>query len=392
MAEIRQNLQDNTLTIYMDGRLDSNNVSAAQTEIEAIRTSEPHENFVLDLEKLEYISSAGLREVLRLRKAEPSLRVINVSIDVYDVFEMTGFTDMITIEKAYRRMVVDGCTVIGEGAKGTVYRYDPETIVKVYKNQDALPAIQHERAMARQAFVLGIPTAISYDVVKVGEHFGSVFELLNAKSYSQLLIEEPENFDKYAKMFADMLRQIHETTVPIKDMESIKPTIYKWIRNASKVLSPECVAHLTEMVDATPDLDHMIHGDYHTNNVMVQNGESLLIDMDTLAYGYPIFELANVHTTYVGFGLGDPTNVEKFIGISYEDALRFYDRFIRFYLGTEDEARIAEVNDKIELLSLTRVIHHTIKRNADTETGKHAIEVSKKRVEELSAKVSSLLF
>ena len=42
--------------------------------------------------------------------------------------DMTGFTEMVTIEKAYQRMSVDGCEFIAKGANGAVYRYDDETI------------------------------------------------------------------------------------------------------------------------------------------------------------------------------------------------------------------------------------------------------------------------
>ena len=73
---------------------------------------------------------------------------------------MTGFTDMVTVEKAYQRMSVDGCEFIAKGANGAVYRYDDETILKTYFAKDALPEIKQERENARKAFVLGINTAV----------------------------------------------------------------------------------------------------------------------------------------------------------------------------------------------------------------------------------------
>ena len=47
----------------------------------------------------------------------------------------------------------------------------------------------------------------------------------------------------------------------------------------------------------------MLHGDYHIKNVMMQDGEVLLIDMDTLCQGHPVFELASMYNAYVGFSL-----------------------------------------------------------------------------------------
>src|SRR5574344_2999539 len=109
---------------------------------------------------------------------------------------MTRFSELIHVEKAYRVISIEGCEVIGQGSNGKVYRLDPDTIIKVYNNPDALPDIRRERELARKAFVKGIPTAIPYDVVKVGAGYGSVFELLSAKSFSKLLKEDPGKIDE----------------------------------------------------------------------------------------------------------------------------------------------------------------------------------------------------
>ena len=90
----------NALTIFLEGRIDTNN--AAQTESEIFAAVEGKtEDIVIDAEKLEYISSAGLRVLMKLRKSiDRELPVINVSRDVYDIFETTGFTELLDVKKA----------------------------------------------------------------------------------------------------------------------------------------------------------------------------------------------------------------------------------------------------------------------------------------------------
>ena len=174
MAQITYRIDKDILYIALAGRIDAANAAAAQEEISHIKNENSGLHTVIDADYLEYISSAGLRVILKLRKEEPKLAIINVSPQVYDVLEMTGFTDMVTVEKAYRRMSVDGCEFIAKGANGAVYRYDDETIIKTYYNKDALPEIQQERENARKAFVLGVNTAIPYGIVRVGEGYGTV--------------------------------------------------------------------------------------------------------------------------------------------------------------------------------------------------------------------------
>jgi hypothetical protein len=95
---------------------------------------------------------------------------------------MTGFSEMIPVQKADRVISVEGCEVIGQGATarstGSTPTPSSRSITTVL-----FPKSKRERELARKAFVKGIPTAIPYDVVKVGNGYGSVFELLSAKSF-----------------------------------------------------------------------------------------------------------------------------------------------------------------------------------------------------------------
>ncbi len=87
------------LTIALEGRLDT--TTAPQLEKFLIENSDGIKDMVLDLEKLEYISSAGLRVILGAHKRMSkigSLKLINVCDEVMEVFDMTGFTDILDIE------------------------------------------------------------------------------------------------------------------------------------------------------------------------------------------------------------------------------------------------------------------------------------------------------
>ena len=139
--DVTYRVDKDILYIAVEGRIDASNAAEAEEKIFRMKQENPGKHTVVDADQLAYISSAGLRVILRLRKEDPQLAIINVAPDVYDVFDMTGFTDMVTIEKAYRRMSVEGCEFIAKGANGAVYRYDDETILKTYFAKDALPEI-----------------------------------------------------------------------------------------------------------------------------------------------------------------------------------------------------------------------------------------------------------
>ncbi len=392
MATVNSKVENGALVITLAGRVDSSN--AAQVEalvVDACKT--PHDTIVLDVDELEYISSAGLRIVLRVRKESKDMKIINASSEVYDIFDMTGFTEMITVEKAYRKLSVDGCEVIGQGANGKVYRLDPDTIIKVYFNPDSLPDIHRERELARRAFVLGIPTAIPYDVVKVGTGYGSVFELLDALPFSKLIKQEPENLDKYVDLYVDLMKKIHSTEVKPEDMPDMRAVVLDWVAFLKPYLPEDKWSKLNALVCAVPVVHRMMHGDYHIKNVMMQNGEVLLIDMDTLCQGHPVFELASVYNAYIGFSELDHSVSESFLGISYETAVSIWKKSLPLYLGTDDPERIADVENKAMLIGYTRLLRRIIRRKGlESEEGKKAIEVYKNHIIELLDKIETLEF
>ena len=382
MISINGEKTDNTLKITLDGRIDSTNAADVEKQLDDIVNENSFEELIIDAQKLEYISSAGLRIILRLKKNNSSLKIVNVSSDVYEIFEMTGFSEIMPIEKAYREFSVEGCEIIGQGANGKVYRIDPETIIKVYNNPDSLPDIKRERELARKAFVLGIPTAIPYDVVKVGDGYGSVFELLNAKSFAKLIEEDPDNIDKYIGLYIDLLKKIHSTEVVDDEVPSMKEVAVGWAKDLVEYLPNGYGEKLVQIIENIPDSKHMMHGDYHIKNVMMQNGETLLIDMDTICTGEPVFELASMFNAYVGFGSIDASNVENFLGLSYDRTNYIWEKSLELYCEGKSEEEMQELKAKAEMIGYARIMRRTIRRGGlDTEDGQELIDFCRKQIE-----------
>jgi uncharacterized protein (TIGR02172 family) len=366
--DVTYRLDKDILYIAVEGRIDASNAAEAEEKIFKIKNDNPGKHIVVDADKLEYISSAGLRVILRLRKEEPKLAIINVDADVYEVFDMTGFTDMVTIEKAYKRMSVEGCEFIAKGANGAVYRYDAETIVKTYFAKDALPEIKQERENARRAFVLGINTAIPYGIVRVGDGYGTVTELLNATSVTKLIRNNPEDMSEAAKYYIDMLKNIHSTEVEDGEVPDMKETALAWADFVADHIPAEQGRKLRALIEAVPKRNTLMHGDYHTNNIMVQNGEPLLIDMDTLCMGHPVFELGSMFNAFVGYSELNHQNMMDFFGYSFETAGKFWNLALKMYLGTEDEAVCQSVAEKAMIIGYTRMLRRAVRRPNEADS------------------------
>ena len=388
---VTHRIDRDVLYIAIEGRIDASNASVAEEKIFSIKNEYSGKHVVVDADRLEYISSAGLRVVLKLRKEEPKLAIINVAADVYEVLDMTGFTDMVTVEKAYKRMSVDGCEFIAKGANGAVYRYDDETIIKTYYAKDALPEIKQERENARRAFVLGINTAIPYGIVRVGDGYGTVTELLNAVSITKLIRKDPDDLSLAVKYYIDLLKSVHSVEVEDGEFPDMKETALTWADFVIPHLSEEKGKKLRALIEAVPKKNTLLHGDYHTNNVMVQNGEPLLIDMDTLCMGHPIFELASMFNAFLGYSELDHQVTLNFYGYTHETAEKLWNMTLKKYLDTEDDAVCQCVAEKAMVIGYTRMLRRALRRPNDAESPARIVRC-KEMLKILLDKVNSIDF
>lgn len=92
-------IEQETLTIYLEGELNSFNSEDVEKEIDGIIAQGGFKNIVLDLAELRYISSAGLRIIVRLKQQFENTKLVKVPGGVFDIFEMVGFTNLFEIEK-----------------------------------------------------------------------------------------------------------------------------------------------------------------------------------------------------------------------------------------------------------------------------------------------------
>lgn len=97
---IRKELNGSSLVYQLEGRLDTN--TAPELEKELKQDIVPIKDLVFDLKDLDYISSAGLRVLLATQKImnrQGKMTVRNPQEPIYEIFEVTGFTDILTIER-----------------------------------------------------------------------------------------------------------------------------------------------------------------------------------------------------------------------------------------------------------------------------------------------------
>ena len=344
--------EGDSVTLILAGRLDTATSAKASADIErALATVPVISRLTCDAGQLEYISSSGLRILLSLAKRYKDFRITEVQSMVYEVLDTTGFTKIMTVERALRQLSVEGCEVIGVGGVGTVYRLDGDTIIKVFREGTTIEEVRREITMSKEAFVMGMPTAISFDVVRVGCQYGLVYELLQADTLSACIKREPGRIDEFARKYAELFHQLHAIEVP--GGSSVPCAIERerqQIRHIRRYFPQESIDLMLRIVDAIPNANRLLHLDLQTKNAMVQNGELMLIDMGEVGYGHPLLDLGHAYSAMVTL-VGD---YDKIIGMPRELGRELWSRAIDYYLEGMPAEVVKQRKAQIEVVSCVR--------------------------------------
>lgn len=357
-------------TIKLIGHLDTAHAAQTDKEIEQQIAAllEKPSALIFDCSELDYISSTGLRIVLKYKKLYPELEVINVSNEVYNVFEMTGFSRIITVKKALRTVNLEACTLLAKGGNGEVYRINDEEIIKLSLFADGEEKLIEEMNTAREAFVLGVPTVISFDTVQVKDgRRGIVMEAVNPDTLSSWLSEHPDELDRYAKPYADLFLTTNAIVTEPGKFRSLK----QWLKSMIEVPMPNSCLEwdeaLYEIINTIPDGLNLIHHDGHPRNVLMTGDEKdrqlMLIDMGDMGCGHPVMEVIGWAFMMLAptYSIAYPM-VEHFTGLSLTVRHAFMRKVFSHYFRTTDEVvldRIMEAAANVGTIKLA-CIHHSV--------------------------------
>lgn len=360
---IQSDMQGDRLILRVNENIASANADLLLREAEACLMENAHAGIEFDFSKVEYISSAGLRTLLSLYNKEKSqgatgdfFRVTGVCPTVWEILEMTGFTTIFSVSRAMRKISLENATLIGDGFFSKVYRVDAENIVKVYNANASEADVQRELARAKYALILGVPTAISYDIVDVDGCRGVLFEMMNCGSLRDAFRDQPEQAEHLISQYATLLRTLHATVDTDRQLPEAKQGVTDKLASLTVLLSAEESARIARLFDTLPESDTILHGDCHIKNIMLHNGEPLLIDLDTLSRGDPVIELGNLYFTYTAFETLWPGNTEEFIGISAAQAFSIRDGLLRAYFAGVSPAEYEADLDRIRFICWFRML------------------------------------
>ncbi len=252
----------------------------------------------------------------------------------------------------FKPMNIDGLTSFAKGGTGECFRIGEDQILKLYYNDFPKERALQEKRNAKTAFVAGIPTPISFDLVTANERYGIVYELINCKTMSEVLQENPSDADEIGKELARLAHTIHDATVNETDFPKSTEKIEKAVPQATYLDSRtrENLVNFMRQLDASTNY---VHGDFHTNNVILTNDEFMLIDMGSFSLGSYLFDLAVLHFSFFDSPESVEGDISAFNGLDRATRNAVWNSFVEEYFKDKSEAEkisALQTLDKVVLL------------------------------------------
>lgn len=352
-------IDNGILTVELPERLDATIAVSVGDELRQMVELIKHDGIVLDGQHMNYIGSSGLRILLTLAKREKEMQVVNLSPEVYNVFETSGFNKLMRVRKALRQVNLEGMDVMGVGSCSMLYQISPEEMVKVFYADVPQEVIDRELFLAKEAFMLGVPTAICYEKVDCGEgRTGIVFESMNTRPVGDLVQENPDRIPELAEKMGVALRELHQKKLTKGVFHSMKERYRKQLRMLDKIYTKEEWDILKSFIDNIPDGRVLLHGDPHTRNVMVRDDEVVFLDCSEMAYGNELMDLGHAMLAILGVMPTEKREEREALmlcGMNPVNAEKFWHELLACYLGTRDEIQIKKLYNRALAYMLLRL-------------------------------------
>lgn len=347
---------ENNIVTGFPTRIDTSN--APDVEAALMDLAANQKVLILDFWNVDYISSAGIRTVLKLVKMKIKLTIINASELVYSTMDMVGMDEIVRIYRPLRDVSVENLKKIGQGGTAAVYQLDEDKIIKVYHPRYSRDAALAEKETARKLFLAGVPSAVPYEVVTCGEQIAVIYECLYSGTINDLLASASDEAEEALAIVASVCKEMNSIEMtdeyPSSKQQNMD-SIQMWAEHG--LIKAEETPKYLSYIEAIPDSNAFIHGDFHPGNVMKNGNELMLIDLATVARGHVVFDLAGCCTYLYCMPMLVPAEYYiAFTSINPEAAKAYWKVFLNAYFDGKDAAFIEKAEKQICTVSMMRMV------------------------------------
>ena len=290
-TEIRWDESEHRLYALLAERVDATSRQELEEKLAKAMEGREIASIRIDAGKLDYISSAGIRILLGLRRNCKDMKIINVSQMIYDVLDSTGIPDMLPVERSTREVNEPAASLlIRKEPDGDVYRWEEDQALKVFHADVSLEEVKRTMQLMNTAASFGVPTPTAYEVVSCGGKNAMICEYPSGQTLAEIWETRPDGMQEECRMLAELMDTLHHHVAGMKGLPDAGEIVLSEIRENS-TLSEDQKKKLTELSTAEPGAAGFVYGNLRLGNVVLEEDRLVLLDMSRCGRGNAVLDL-----------------------------------------------------------------------------------------------------
>lgn len=252
-----------------------------------------------------------------------------------DNFDLTGWTCFSERRNSKSYMSADKKWMVKFGTE----------FVKVTREQ-----FEAEKEVTLKALEVGVKTPKVRDVVRLPDGtYGLIYEYIEGKkSITRAASEDLEHIDYYMKRFAHIAKDMHSRTCDKNKFESVVERAREQILKRN-IFTESQKEKAIKFLDSIEQKNNFIHGDFQPANFIITDTDEFVIDLGTVAYGNPDFDISSFFYFLHYF---PPVITESVFHIDKKYYKGMWESFVKYYFETTDEKVMKELTEKYAKCSL----------------------------------------
>ena len=255
------------------------------------------------------------------------------------------------MDKEIREIDLAQWQQVGEGGNGKTYVARPQAapqcgdpdganagaILKISNSRlSTLEAVRKEFDVSRAVHALGLATPEMREIVRVGDAYGTISELIKPKrSLGRICCDNPERTEEMATLLCTRGKELFATPCDTGFFPSRKAQLMQALGRVQFV-GRKTLSTLEACAQRIPDTTTCLHGDFQMGNLILSGERHYWIDLDRFGYGDPMFDVGHLYMLCNVYS--SMKYVQGLFHVTRDQFHRFWDAFARAYTGSADHA------------------------------------------------------